>query len=189
MYIIGTRDLPGDVFLFLSIPRCYGAVACLVLSFELLLRDLMPRLCLSIHAITSNTFRRTYWSRFLQAQLRYIPHILSFIPFCILIDYHLQFEEVGSHAAGEAMDEQADTERTETKRASHTQHAEPVQGKSLIGTTLGDISLLDCSMYYWAPAVQAPIEQHISFDATRPPSFSPLDASHVSIFHYFICTN
>ena len=79
------------------------------------------------------------------------------------------------------MEEQADTERTETERASHTQHAEPVQGESSIGTTIGDISLLDCSMYYWALAVQTPIEQHISFDAMHPPRFSLLDASHVSV--------
>ena len=56
-------------------------------------------------------------------------------------------------------------------------------------TTLGDISLLDRSMYYWAPAVQALVEQHIGFDATQPPIFSPPDASHVSIICYFICTN
>ena len=41
-------------------------------------------------------------------------------------DYHFQFEEVGSLAAGEAMEEHIDTERIETKRASHTQHAETV---------------------------------------------------------------
>ena len=35
-------------------------------------------------------------------------------------NYHLQFEEVGSPVAGEAMEEQADTERTETARASHS---------------------------------------------------------------------
>ena len=87
------------------------------------------------------------------------------------------------------MEEQADTERTETARASHTQHAETVRGESSSGTTLGDISLLDRSMYYWAPAVQAPVEQHISFDASQPPMFSPPDASHVSIFCYFICTD
>ena len=79
---------------------------------------------------------------------------------------HLQFEEVGSLTADEAMEEQADTERTETATVSHTQHAETVRGESSASTTLGDISLLDRSMYYWAPAVQTPIEQHISFDAT-----------------------
>ena len=81
-------------------------------------------------------------------------------------DYHLQFEEVGSPAADEAMEEQADTERTETARASHTQHAETVQGEFLAGTTLSDISLLNRSMYYWAPAIQTPIEQHIDFDVS-----------------------
>ena len=46
------------------------------------------------------------------------------------------------------MEEQADTERIETKRASHTQHAETVRGESLTGTTIGDILLLDRFMYY-----------------------------------------
>ena len=73
-------------------------------------------------------------------------------------DYHLQFEEVGSPTAGEAVEEQVDTERTETKRASHTQYSETVRGESSAGTTLGDISFLDRSMYYWAHAVQAPVE-------------------------------
>ena len=103
--------------------------------------------------------------------------------------YHLQFEEVGSPAAGEAMEEQADTERTETERASHTQHAETVHGESSSSTTLGDISLLDRSMYYWALTVQAPVEQHISFDAAQPPMFSLSDASHVSVICCSICTN
>ena len=88
-------------------------------------------------------------------------------------NYHLQFEEVSSPAIDEAMEEQADIDRTETARASHTQHAETVRGESSAGTTLGDISLLDSSMYYWAPAVQTPIEKHIDFDATQPPIFSP----------------
>ena len=79
-------------------------------------------------------------------------------------DYYLQFEEVGSPTTGEAMEEQADTDRTETTRASHSQHAETVRGESLGITTLDEISLLDQSMYYWAPAVQTPIEQHIDFD-------------------------
>ena len=87
------------------------------------------------------------------------------------------------------MEEQADIERTKTERASHSQHAETVRGESLTGTTLGDISLLDRSMYYWAPAVQTPIKQHISFDTTQPPIFSPPDVSDVSILYYFICTN
>ena len=84
------------------------------------------------------------------------------------------------------MEEQADTERTETEKASHSQHAETVWGESLTGTTLGDISLLDRSMYYWTPAVQTPIEQHISFNAMQPPIFSPPDASHVSIFYFYL---
>ena len=113
-------------------------------------------------------------------------NILSFIHFYLFIDCHLQFENVGSPATGEAMEEQTDTERTETERASHTQHAEMVHGESSSGTTLGDISLLDCSMYYWAPIVQAPVKQHISFDAAQPPMFSPLDSSNVSIIYCFI---
>ena len=35
-------------------------------------------------------------------------------------NYHLQFEEVGSPTADEAMEEQADTERIETTRANHS---------------------------------------------------------------------
>ena len=73
-------------------------------------------------------------------------------------NYHLQFEEVGSPAAGEAMEEQADTKRTETERANHSQYAKTMRGESSAGTTLGDVSLLDRSMYYWAPTVQTPIE-------------------------------
>ena len=56
------------------------------------------------------------------------------------------------------MEEQADTERTETERASHTQHAETIRGEYSTGTTLSDISLLDRFMFYWAPAIQTPIE-------------------------------
>ena len=64
------------------------------------------------------------------------------------------------------MEEQADTKRTKTARAIHTQHTKTVRGESSASTTLGDISLLDRSMYYWAPAIQTPIEQHIDFDAS-----------------------
>ena len=104
-------------------------------------------------------------------------------------DYHLQFKEVGSPAAGEAIEVQADIDKTDTARASHSQHAKTVRGESSTGTTLGDISLLDRSMYYWAPAIQTPIELHIDFDATQPPIFSPLKASHVSILLLFYLTN
>ena len=104
-------------------------------------------------------------------------------------DYHLQFQEVGSLTADEAMEEQADTERPETARAIHTQHVETVRGESSAGTTLGDISLLDQSMYYWAPTIQTLIKQHIDFDASQPPIFSPPKASHVSILFSFTCTN
>ena len=86
-------------------------------------------------------------------------------------DYHLQYEEVGSPTAGEAMEEQADTDRTETARASHSQYAETVREDSSANTTLGDISLLDRSMYYWAPAFQAPIKQYIDFNASQLPIF------------------
>ena len=58
-------------------------------------------------------------------------------------DYHLQFEDVGSPTADEAIEEQANTKRTKTARASHTQHAETVRGESSAGTILGDISHLD----------------------------------------------
>ena len=87
------------------------------------------------------------------------------------------------------MEEQADTERTETERASHFQYTKTVRGESSRGTTLGDISLLDRSLYYWAPAVPTPREQYMDFDASQPPIFSPLDASHVSMLAFFICTN
>ena len=88
------------------------------------------------------------------------------------------------------MEEHADTERTETDRASHPQHSETVRGESSSADiTLGDISLLDRSMYHWAHAVQTPIEQHIAFDETQSPVFSPPDASHVSVVCFFICTN
>ena len=91
----------------------------------------------------------------------------------------------GPPDAGKAMEEQADTERTESTRASHAQHIETVRGESSAGTTLSDISLLDRSMYYWAPTVQTPIDQYIDFDATQPPSFSPPEAFHVSILLLF----
>ena len=51
------------------------------------------------------------------------------------------------------MEEQANIERTETERVSHTQPTETVRGEASSSTTLGDISLLDRSMYYWAPTV------------------------------------
>ena len=54
-----------------------------------------------------------------------------------------QFEEVSSYVADEAMEEQANTKRTEIARASHTQHDETVRGESSAGTTLGNISLLN----------------------------------------------
>ena len=125
-----------------------------------------------------------------RALLRYVlQHLILLLFFASCTDYYLQFEEVGSPAAGEAMEEQADTERIKTTRASHSQYAKTMQGESLAGTTLSDISLLDRSMYYQAPTVQAPIEQHIDFDATQPPIFSPPEASHVNVILCCICTN
>ena len=136
---------------------------------------------MSVHATISSTFERIYWSRFLQAQLRYIFDILFLLFSASHTNYHFQFENVGSPTTCKAMEEKVDVERTETGVASHTQRTETVHRESSSGTTLGDISLLDHSMYYWAPAVQAPVEQHISFNASPPPIFSPHDASHVSI--------
>ena len=63
-------------------------------------------------------------------------------------DYHLQFEDVGSPATDKAMEEQADTKRTETARTSHSQYTEAVRGESSGGTTFGDNSLFNRSMYY-----------------------------------------
>ena len=91
--------------------------------------------------------------------LRYVlQHLVLYYSLTSCTDYHLQFEEVGFPAAGKAIEEQADTERTKTKRVSHTQHAKTVRGESSTGTTLSDIFILDNSMYYWAPVVQTPIE-------------------------------
>ena len=85
------------------------------------------QLFLSIHATISSIFRRTYWSRFLQAVLRYVlQHLILLLFSASYTNYHLQFEEVGSPAAGEAVEEQVDTERTETDRANHSQHTEAV---------------------------------------------------------------
>lgn len=92
---------------------------------------------------------------------------------------------MGPPAADEVMEEQDNTERTNPRHESHTPHTETVRGESSSGTTLGDISLLDRSMYFWASAVQTPVEQHIIFDMTQPPRFSPPDASHVSVLLLF----
>ena len=60
--------------------------------------------------------------------LRYVlQHLALYFSLASCTDYYLQFEEVGSPTAGEAMEEQADTERTETTRASHSQHAKTVR--------------------------------------------------------------
>ena len=126
----------------------------------LLWRDMRPLPYLSVLATISSTFERTYWSRFLLLMLRYVfqhhlTHLMLLHPILTIIS---QFEKVGSQAAGEPMEEHVETERVETDRASPSQHAETVRGESSSGITLGDISLLDRSMYHWAPAVQTPIE-------------------------------
>ena len=87
------------------------------------------------------------------------------------------------------MKEHVDAKRTETERAGHFQYTETVRGESSGGTTLGDISLLDRSMYYLAPSVPNPREQYVDFGASQPPIFSPPDASHVSMLVFFICPN
>ena len=87
------------------------------------------------------------------------------------------------------MEEPADVERAEAERTGHFQYTETARGESSGGTTLGDISLLDRSMYYWAPAVPTPREQYVNCDASQPPIFSPPDASHVSMLVFFICPN
>ena len=87
------------------------------------------------------------------------------------------------------MEEHADTERTETERAGHFQYTKTARGESSGGTTLGDISLLDRSMYYWAPSVPNPREQYVDFGASQPPIFSLPDASRVSMRAFFICPN
>ena len=63
------------------------------------------------------------------------------------------------------MEEQADTEKTETKRtdhkrehASHIQQAMPARSEASISITFGDVLLLDRSVYYWAPAIQTPVQ-------------------------------
>ena len=84
VFITGIWDLLGDAFLFLSLPRCCGAVAYLDLSFKLLWRDMMLRLYLSDHITISSISRKTYWSRFLQVQLRYAFQHLILHPFPLL---------------------------------------------------------------------------------------------------------
>ena len=62
--------------------------------------------------------------------LRYILDILFLLFSASYTNYHFQFENVSSPTAGEAMEEQVDADRTETARASHTQHAETVRGEA-----------------------------------------------------------
>ena len=104
-------------------------------------------------------------------------------PFCLLYvitDYHSQFEDVGLPIADEVMEEQADTKKTRTemtdqeiKHASHIQHTMHVRSEA----SMNDISLLDRSMYYWASAIQIPIEQQMYFDTSQLPGFTSSNAS------------
>ena len=49
--------------------------------------------------------------------MRYVlQHLILLLFFASCTDYHIQFEEIGSPTVGEAMEKQADTERTETTR-------------------------------------------------------------------------
>ena len=108
---------------------------------------------------------------------------------CVVIDCPSQFEGVGSPIADEVMDEQADTRRTETemtKHASQTQYTMPIRSEDSMNASFNDISLLDRLMYYWASAVQIPIEQQMYFDISHLPSFTPSDAS---TFLHFKDTN
>ena len=92
--------------------------------------------------------------------LRYVfqHHLILFTLLYPILTIVHQFEEVGSPAAGEAIEEHANTKRIETDRTSYSQHTETIRGESSASITLGDISLLDRSMYHWASAVQMPIE-------------------------------
>ena len=99
-----------------------------------------------------------------------------------------QFKDVGSLIAYEVPKEHADTERTdqETKHAFHNQHALHGQGEASTSATFDDVSLLDRSMYYCVPSIQAPAEQQMYFDTAQLPSFTPPDAS---TFLHFKNTN
>ena len=99
---------------------------------------------------------------------------------CVVTDCPSQFEDAGLTIADEVMEEQTDTGKTETERtdqkrehASHIQHTMHVRSEA----SMNNISLLDRSMYYWAFAVQIPIEQHMYFDTSQLPGFTPSNAS------------
>ena len=107
----------------------------------------------------------------------------------VVIECPSQFEDAGSPVADEVMDEQVDTGKTETERtdqkrehASYIQHTMHVRSEA----SMNNISLLDRLMYYWASAVQIPIEQQMYFDTSQLPSFTPFDAS---TFLHFKDTN
>ena len=108
---------------------------------------------------------------------------------CVITNCPSQFKDVGSPITDEVMDEQADTKKTrtemtdqETKHASHIQHTMYVRSEA----SMNNISLLDRSMYYWASAVQIPIEQQMYFDTSQLLGFTPSDAF---TFLYFTDTN
>ena len=82
------------------------------------------------------------------------------------------------------MEEQADTEKTETERtdykrehASHTQHIMPAWGKASTSATFDDVLLLDRSMYFWAHAVQTFVKWWMYFDTSQLPGFTSSNAS------------
>ena len=60
------------------------------------------------------------------AEVCFLTSLVLPMLLCPILTIVHQFEEVGSPAAGEAMEEHVDTERTETDRASHSQHTEMV---------------------------------------------------------------
>ena len=108
---------------------------------------------------------------------------------CVVIDCPPQFKDVGLPVADEVMEDQADTKKIrtemtdrETKHASHIQHTMHVRSEAF----MNNISLLDRLIYYWASAVQIPIEQHMYFDTAQLPIFTPPDAS---TFLHFKDTN
>ena len=105
----------------------------------------MPLPAVHLGEFTGASSYRRIWGKFF--------NIFSFYFLCVITDCHSYFKDIGSPITDKAMEEQADTERTKTARTSHTQHTEIVRGESSTSTTLGDISLLDRSMYYWAPTI------------------------------------
>ena len=82
---------------------------------------------------------------------------------------------------------ESDTKKTELE--PYTQYVKTTHGQAYTCATLGDISLLDRSMYYWAATVQSPIEHQKHFGDVILPTFTPLYAFHMSMINYFpTCT-